>query len=213
MMNKNNIRKIKNEPYNLSDNIFLDNIPLKKWEEQNPSILSYQDLYDYYDISLNQDNFYNNDISNIQINESKTVIKFKEIYITNTQWQEDISNNGVYFCYDNNDNNLLKNTIRSNYKNEIYYEKKLEIEANDIGIEKQYLPLNFVSSNHNIVFDYNYGYIKVYNEKMDFFDFNDLSDNIIHDYIYDISDSIVTHIKDNQYTSSQLNNQMIYLIF
>ena len=205
----NNIRKIKNESYNLSDNIFLDNIPLKKWEEQNPHPLSYQDLYNYYDISLNDQHFYSPDISNIQINESKTVIKFKEIYVTNTQWQEDISNNGVYFCYDiSNNNNLLKNTIRSNYKNEIYYEKKLEIDANYALIDKQPLPLNFVSSNHNIIFDYNYGYIKVYNEEMDFFNFNDLSDNIIHDYIYyDISNVIVEHIEEIYITDLPLLNE------
>ena len=250
--------EIKNNIYNFSDNTFLDNIPLEDWSG-NYTYLSLQDLNDYYDISLNEENFNNYDISkNIQINKSKTVIKFTEALVKNNEhyYEEftdvsfveikpdygiltqdeinglstvekeklpkkiDISyvrirekkpiNPGVYFLYDNNNRdlsnnitsqskNILKNVIKSNYKGTNFYSKKLQLEALELGIFKQELPLNLISSNHNIIFDYNYGYLKVYNEDRKFVDYNDLSENAINNFFTDLSGDIINDISTNLY--------------
>lgn len=248
--------EIKNNTYNFSDNTFLDNIPLENW---SGTPLSFQELNDYYDISLNEDNFNDydedNEINNIEINDSKTVIKFTEVLIKNnehyyTEYRDvsfvtikpdygsrteseinnlsreeeenlpkiiDISyvripenkpiNPGVYFLYDNNNRdtsgnitsqskNILKNVIKSNYKGRTFYSKKLQLEALDFGILKQELPLNLISSNHNIIFDYNYGYVKVYNEDRKFVDYNDLSENAINNFFTDPSINLIDNITD-----------------
>ncbi len=228
--------EIKNNTYNFSDNTFLDNIPLEDW---SGTPLSFQELNDYYDISLNKNNFNNynedNGINNIEINDSKTVIKFTEALIKNNEHYyieyTDISftiinnegnidisyvkipenkpiNPGVYFLYDNNNRdtsgnitsqskNILKNVIKSNYKGSNYYSKNLQLEALNFGILKQELPLNLISSNHNIIFDYNYGYVKVYNEDREFVDYNDLSEDAIKNFFTDLSGDILIDISMN----------------
>ena len=73
------------------------------------------------------------------------------------------------------------------------------MEALELGIFKQELPLNLISSNHNIIFDYNYGYLKVYNEDRKFVDYNDLSENAINNFFTDLSGDIINDISTNLY--------------